>query len=230
MIGWLIDQLTANGVQEEERDLLELYCSGGNFTLPAAPFFRGVLATELLKESIAAARVNAGLNGITHVDFVRMSGEETRQALGRERAFKPLSTLPLESYDFSTVLVDLPRAGLGEHMLAFLQGFDRIIYFSCAPISFQAKLRTTHAIEALVFFDQFPYTHPIESAVVLVRAPKRLCVWPPSMTRSVTGRQPNALRPLGKGAQEIYAQALRFKPLDPRKHQAPGGGRQVSGG
>ena len=39
-----------------EDDFLELYCGNGNFTLAMAPMFRRVLATEVSKVSVAAAR------------------------------------------------------------------------------------------------------------------------------------------------------------------------------
>jgi methylase of polypeptide subunit release factors len=39
-------------------DLLELYCGNGNFTIPLAGNFRRVVATEVSKASVDAARHN----------------------------------------------------------------------------------------------------------------------------------------------------------------------------
>jgi hypothetical protein len=39
-----------------DHELLELYCGNGNFTLPLAANFRRVIATELAKPSVEAAR------------------------------------------------------------------------------------------------------------------------------------------------------------------------------
>ena len=41
-----------------EGDLVELYCGNANFTIPLAANFRRVVATEVAKSSIEAARFN----------------------------------------------------------------------------------------------------------------------------------------------------------------------------
>ena len=53
-------------------DFLELYCGNGNFTIAMAPMFRRVLATEVSKVSVAAAKENLVANGVTNVDVVRL--------------------------------------------------------------------------------------------------------------------------------------------------------------
>ena len=45
-----------------------------------------------------------------------------------------------------------------------------VLYISCNPETLGDNLATlsaTHNIESLAFFDQFPYTHHLESGVVL---------------------------------------------------------------
>lgn len=42
--------------QNDQRDLLELYCGNGNFTLPLSKYFNRVLATELAKSSVNSAK------------------------------------------------------------------------------------------------------------------------------------------------------------------------------
>lgn len=76
MLGW------AHGVAagSEGRDLLELYCGNGNFTAALAPRFRKVVATELSKASVAAARRNFALNGVDNVFVARMRSEEFTEA------------------------------------------------------------------------------------------------------------------------------------------------------
>ncbi len=49
----------ATGVQVtrgSEGDMLELYCGNGNFTIPLASNFRRVVATELSKSGVEAAK------------------------------------------------------------------------------------------------------------------------------------------------------------------------------
>jgi tRNA (uracil-5-)-methyltransferase len=53
MIAWGLDNL--DGL---DGDLLELYCGAGNFTIPFSKKFNKVLATEISKSSINAAKTN----------------------------------------------------------------------------------------------------------------------------------------------------------------------------
>ena len=157
-------------------DLLELYCGVGNFTLPLAHRFRRVLATELSKRATAAATHNAAANQIGNLELARLSAAEMSQAMAGDRLFRRLSALkePLSSFEFETLLVDPPRAGLDSDTLGLAKSFARILYISCSPKSLienLAELNETHHIEALAFFDQFPYTEHLESGVILKRRP-----------------------------------------------------------
>ena len=92
-----------------------------------------------------------------------------------ERPFRRLARLKraLNQYQFETFLVDPPRAGLDEATRA-LASTTRVLYISCSPETLARDLATlsaTHEIESLAFFDQFPYTHHLESGVVLRRKP-----------------------------------------------------------
>jgi len=54
-----------------------------------------------------------------------------------------------------------------------LSRFERIVYMSCSPETLArdvAKLRATHTVTRTAAFDQFPYTHHLESGVYLVRS------------------------------------------------------------
>ena len=100
--------------RRRDDDFLELYCGNGNFTIAMAPMFRKVLATEVSKVSVAAAKHNAELNDADNVAFARLSSEELTLALDQGKEFMRLEDVPpLDSYDLKTVLVDPPRAGIG---------------------------------------------------------------------------------------------------------------------
>ncbi|HEY3697838.1 MAG TPA: tRNA (uridine(54)-C5)-methyltransferase TrmA [Spongiibacteraceae bacterium] len=153
-------------------DLLELYCGNGNFTLALAPYFNRVLATEISKSSVHAARHNLVINHIDNVVLVRMSSAEIASALAQERAFNRLRDIPLQDYCFTTLLVDPPRAGLDAVTLQLAQRFDHILYISCNPVTLRdniAALNGSHTIAALALFDQFPYTHHLECGLLLQR-------------------------------------------------------------
>ncbi|MDV2484655.1 tRNA (uridine(54)-C5)-methyltransferase TrmA [Acinetobacter towneri] len=155
-----------------EQDLLELYCGNGNFTLPLSTRFRRVLATELAKSSVYAAQWNIEQNQIENIQVARLSAEEFTQAYNGEREFRRLqeANIDLASYDFDTVFVDPPRAGIDDATLKLLQRFKRIIYISCNPDTLHDNLKTlcqSHKVTQFALFDQFPYTHHVESGVLL---------------------------------------------------------------
>jgi len=168
MIEWAIAQAQKVG----EGDLLESYCGLGNFTIPLSRYFDKVLATEISKRSIASALENCALNGVENIAFIRLSSEEMSEALSRKRAFNRLAHVDLESYNFRCVLVDPPRAGLDGDTIALIADIEHIIYISCNPETLARDLETltqTHSVQSAAIFDQFPYTHHIESGVFLKR-------------------------------------------------------------
>ncbi|MBV4489881.1 tRNA (uridine(54)-C5)-methyltransferase TrmA [Pseudomonas oryzicola] len=167
MLSWAFE-----AIGEREDDLLELYCGNGNFTLPLATRVRQVLATEISKTSVNAALSNLDENAVDNVQLVRLSAEELTQALNEVRPFRRLEGIDLKGYDFGTVFVDPPRAGMDPDTCELTRRFERILYISCNPETLAAniaQLHDTHRIERCALFDQFPYTHHMESGVLLVR-------------------------------------------------------------
>ncbi|MGY4490766.1 tRNA (uridine(54)-C5)-methyltransferase TrmA [Pseudomonas sp. TE3610] len=157
---------------QREDDLLELYCGNGNFTLPLATRVRKVLATEISKTSVNAALNNLADNAVDNVTLVRLSAEELTEALNEVRPFRRLQGVDLKSYEFGSVFVDPPRAGMDPDTCELTRRFDNILYISCNPETLAAniaQLHDTHRIERCALFDQFPYTHHMESGVLLVR-------------------------------------------------------------
>ncbi|PIJ49926.1 tRNA (uridine(54)-C5)-methyltransferase TrmA [Erwinia sp. OLTSP20] len=158
--------------QHSRGDLLELYCGNGNFSLALAANFRRVLATEIAKPSVAAARFNIDANHIDNVQIIRMAAEEFTAALNGERTFNRLQGIDLKSYDCETIFVDPPRSGLDAATVKMVQGYTRILYISCNPQTLCDNLQVlsqTHQIRQLALFDQFPYTHHMECGVLLER-------------------------------------------------------------
>lgn len=150
-------------------DLLELYCGNGNFSLALAPYFRQVVATELSKVSIKSAELNIRQNQITNVQVLAMSAEDVSAALAQGNALKQLD---LTGLALNTILVDPPRAGLDPATVQLVSRFDDILYISCNPATLADNLQTltqTHDVLQFAFFDQFPYTHHMESGVWLRR-------------------------------------------------------------
>ncbi len=167
MVRWARD-----AIGKHDDDLLELYCGNGNFSIALSGLFRKVLATEVSKSSVKSAQFNIAKNKIENLKVIRLSSEEFTQAMNNEREFRRLkeSDVVLSDYQFSTVLVDPPRAGLDMDTLKMISAFDNILYISCNPQTLQTNLKTlvqTHSVQRAALFDQFPYTEHIESGVWL---------------------------------------------------------------
>lgn len=165
MLNWAYQTLG-----ERDDDLLELYCGNGNFTLPLSTRVRKVLATEISKTSVQAAIANLATNNIENIELVRLSAEELTQALQGIRPFRRLTHIDLNSYEFGTVFVDPPRAGMDTDTCELVRRFPRILYISCNPDTLTAniaQLADTHRITRCALFDQFPWTEHIEAGVLL---------------------------------------------------------------
>ncbi|MGJ0359073.1 tRNA (uridine(54)-C5)-methyltransferase TrmA [Aliarcobacter cryaerophilus] len=165
MIEWVL-----NNTKESKKDLCELYCGGGNFTIPLSKKFNKVLATEISKTSIKSALRNCALNNIENIDFIRMSSEEFVEALNEVRAFNRLKNIDLKSYDFDTIFMDPPRSGLDDTTRALAKNFPNIIYISCNPETLHRDLQEllkTHKIVRFALFDQFAFSEHIECGVIL---------------------------------------------------------------
>jgi tRNA (uracil-5-)-methyltransferase len=166
MIEWAVKQAKTVGYG----DFLESYCGLGNFTLPLSHYFDKVLATEISKRSIQAALENCALNGVENITFARLASEEMTEALNGVREFSRLKDIDLKSYNFSTVLVDPPRAGLDAGTIELISNIENIIYISCNPETLARDLETlvqTHDVREAAMYDQFPHTEHVESGVLL---------------------------------------------------------------
>ncbi len=165
MINWALTQ-----VGQQQGDLLELYCGNGNFTIPLSRRFNQVLATEISKSSIRALNWNIEANAVDNLKCARLAAEEISEALQKVRPFRRLAEIDIDSYKFSHILVDPPRAGMDEKTTAFAQEFESIVYISCNPETLAVNLQQiceTHEIVATALFDQFPFTPHMESGVYL---------------------------------------------------------------
>lgn len=165
MIEWVLGKIS-----KTQNDLCELYCGGGNFTIPLSGKFNKVLATEISKTSIKSALRNCSLNDINNIEFIRMSAEEFVEACDEKREFNRLKGINLKSYNFDTIFMDPPRAGLDDTTRNLAKNFNKIIYISCNPETLHRDLHIltqTHKISQFALFDQFPFTEHIESGVIL---------------------------------------------------------------
>jgi len=167
MIAWGMKQF-----KDVKGDLLELYCGAGNFTIPFASLFDKVLATEISKSSINAAKENMLLNNVQNVEFVRMSVQDFVGALDEVREYRRMKDIDISSYALESIFVDPPRSGMDETSCEFAARHQHILYISCNPETLLRDLELltlSHDIIAMAMFDQFPYTHHVEMGVKLLK-------------------------------------------------------------
>lgn len=155
-----------------DKDILELYCGVGNFTMVLAKTGRRVLATEVNKQAVDFVSKNLAQNHIENVQVGRISAEEFVQAMQKVRPFRRLEHIDLDSYDFETVFVDPPRSGLDNASCDMISKYEQIIYVSCNPHTLMPNLQYLsqkhgYNIEHLALFDQFPQTPHVESVALL---------------------------------------------------------------
>lgn len=144
-------------------NVYDLYCGAGSITLYLAAKAKHVAGVELVPESVADARVNAELNGITNVSFTSGDMKKVMDAAFVQRNGKP-----------DVVVTDPPRAGMDEPVVRHLLELapPRIVYVSCNPAT-QARdlaiLNDRYAIDFVQPVDMFPHTYHVENVVRLVR-------------------------------------------------------------
>ena len=162
MISFITKQL------EDPRDLLELYCGCGGFTLPLASKFNKVFATENNRHSIRLLKESIKLNNLSNIQTARLSDDETASALANERPFRRLENIDMQSYEFSHILVDPPRAGLSTETIKLSKQFKKMIYISCNPETFlRDMVKVNRKIESIGIFDQFANTQHLEVVALL---------------------------------------------------------------
>jgi 23S rRNA (uracil1939-C5)-methyltransferase len=140
--------------------ILELYCGGGNFTLPIAKQVREVVAVESYRQSVATGKLNAQSNGI---DNIRWICSPVPQAVAHLKQRKE---------KFSKIILDPPRAGAKgiERDLASL-GASKVIYISCDPATLARDLAALtnqgYKLQMVQPIDLFPQTFHVETLAVM---------------------------------------------------------------
>lgn len=153
---------------DEPFDLLELYCGSGTFTLPLSSIFKNVFATESNRQSIKCITKSISDQKINNIKHARLSAEEISEAFNG-RIFRRMAGISITDYNFSHILVDPPRSGLGEDVIPLLKKFKNIIYISCNYETYinDLKMLSDYKIANIEIFDQFPNTPHLEVVSVI---------------------------------------------------------------
>ena len=167
MLDWV-----ARNSADFKKDIVELHCGLGTFTILLSNLYQKVLATENSRPSIKALEENIRLNNKQNIYYGRLSGKETIEALREIRPYQRLSSVNLNEFEIDSIFLDPPREGLDQFTRDNIVEMENIIYISCGFESFRrdiTELQKTHQVVNLAMFDQFPYTDHIESGAILRR-------------------------------------------------------------
>ena len=150
------------------KDLLEIYCGVGTFTLSLSKIFSKVFATENNRSAIKCLKKAMNENQIHNIMHARLSAEEVCDAFHGKKFFR-LNEIDINSLDISHVLVDPPRSGLTYEVIDLIKNFKNIIYISCNPETYLRDIKKlkNHKLKNVEIFDQFPNTEHLEIVSLL---------------------------------------------------------------
>ena len=144
---------------QEDEEAMDLYCGAGTFTLPLARRAGFVSAVESYGPAVRDLRRNLESAGLDNVDPI--GGDA-----GRE----------FPDTDADVIVVDPPRAGLAEDVVARLseQPSRAIAYVSCDPATLArdiGRFEATGTFRAarVTPVDLFPQTYHVETVTLLQR-------------------------------------------------------------
>ncbi|KOS22278.1 tRNA (uracil(54)-C(5))-methyltransferase [Escovopsis weberi] len=160
---------SSSSSSSEIKYLIDAYSGSGLFTITLASVFQHSTGIDIAADSIASARHNASLNGLTEdrCKFIAADAGEL---------FKNVEYNP----DETVVILDPPRKGCDASFLEQLRRFGpkRVVYVSC-NVHTQARdvgvlVRgegegRRYEIESLRGFDFFPQTGHVEGFAILNR-------------------------------------------------------------
>lgn len=135
--------------------LLDLYCGTGTIGIYLNEYFEHILGIDIVKENIENAFLNKEINKIDNISF------QHKDASSIEHTY------------FNVVIVDPPRAGLGEKTKEHLLNINSkiIIYVSCNPNTLKKdieKLKEKYQLIEITPVNMFPKTEHIECVSLLI--------------------------------------------------------------
>ncbi len=143
----------------DKDNVLDLYCGVGTLGINASLKASSVLGIDNLESNIKDANENKKLNNIKNIEFI----------CGDASIF-----LKYINKNVNTIIVDPPRNGLNRLTLKNIVEYksNKIIYVSCDPFTLVRDLKElikVYNIKKYYLLDMFPFTHHIESLMVLER-------------------------------------------------------------
>ena len=156
----LYDKVRSYVGSVDNKTVFDLYSGTGTIAQILAPVAKKVVGVEIIEEAVEAAKVNAGLNGLSNCEFI---AGDVLKVIG-DLTDKP-----------DIIILDPPRDGIHPkaigHIIDF--GVDNIVYVSCKPTSLARDLeifedRGYKMVKACCV-DMFPATSHCETVCLLSR-------------------------------------------------------------
>ncbi len=145
-----------------QETVIDAYCGIGTISLFLAQHAKRVYGVEIVKEAIEDARVNAELNGMSHVTFEVGASEEVIPAWKEQ------------GIEADVIVVDPPRKGCDPRLLDTILEMkpERVVYVSCNPATLARDLRILEdggyrTIEVTPV-DMFPHSVHVEVVCSLI--------------------------------------------------------------
>ena len=132
--------------------VLDLYCGIGSIGIFASDVVKKIIGIEINKEAVLCAREVIKLNNIKNYEIHQGDASTIKDS-------------------FDVVIVDPPRSGLSDKVIANLQNMasKKIIYVSCNPSTLKRDILklNNYKLEKIDIFNMFPLTKHIESICLL---------------------------------------------------------------
>ena len=153
-----VREFALDGGEVAPKTIFDLYSGTGTIAQILAPVAEHVTGVEIVEEAVEAAKINAGLNGLTNCDFI--AGDVLKVV--DELTEKP-----------DLIILDPPREGIHPKAIHKIIGFGvkRMVYVSCKPTSLARDLeilqKAGYRVKKTCCVDMFPSTANIETVCLL---------------------------------------------------------------
>lgn len=144
--------------------VIDAYCGIGTISLFLAQHAKKVYGVEIVPEAIEDARVNAELNGMSHVQFEVGASEDV------------IPRWKEQGVEADVIVVDPPRKGCDAKLLETILEMkpERVVYVSCNPATLARDLRVLedggYKVVEVQPVDMFPHTMHVECCALIVRS------------------------------------------------------------
>lgn len=154
----------ASLVPEHNQLIVEAYSGIGTISLYLKDRSDEIIGIESIKDAVVNANANAKENNAENVSFLCANAADKLTYISKTRTI-------------DTLVVDPPRSGLDDEMLACIlkSKIKTIVYVSCNPATLGKNLsvlQDRYRVETVQPFDMFPHTPHVESVCLLTRKGK----------------------------------------------------------